>query len=106
MSGKDGPPGPSPNAGTPAGKPTGVRVPHLSRGITHVSPTALTLLDHKGLTCAYAPDLDDLDRTRRALQPVPCGTQRGAQYEYGGVVGSVDPMLQGLLAHPPTPPTL
>ncbi len=97
-------PDPPPNTGTPAGKPT--RVPHLSRGITRVSPTASTLLDHKPLTCTCAPDLDHLDRTRRDLQPVPGGPERGAQYEYGGVVGAVDPVLQGLLTHPAKLPAL
>ena len=30
---------------------------------------------------------------------VPCGTKRGTQDEYGGVVGTINPVLQGLLAH-------
>ncbi|GAO12398.1 cell surface protein [Streptomyces lydicamycinicus] len=37
---------------------------------------------------------------------MPCGTQSGTQDEYGGIVGAVDPVLQGLLTHPATLPTL
>ncbi|BCK67362.1 hypothetical protein Srufu_013150 [Streptomyces libani subsp. rufus] len=37
---------------------------------------------------------------------VPCGTQRGAEDEYGGVVGTINPVLQGLLTHPATLPGL
>ena len=98
--------GPSPNTETPAGASRrGFLTSHLLSQASHQQHRR-SWTTHKALTCAYAPDPDHLDRTRRDLQPVPCGTQRGAQYEYGGVVGSVDPVLQGLLAHPPTLPTL
>ncbi|AJT69928.1 hypothetical protein T261_8335 [Streptomyces lydicus] len=45
-----------------------------SHAVSLVSPTALTLLDQKALTCAYAPDLDHPDRTRRYRLPVPGGS--------------------------------
>ncbi len=94
---------PIPERGNPRrSQPTGV--PHPSPAITGTSPTASTHLDHKDLTWENAPDLDHLDATRRFRQPVPGGTERRAQYEYGGVVGAVDPVLQGLLTHPATLP--
>ncbi len=75
----------------PACKPTGVF--HRSRGITPVSPTALTLLDRKALTCSYAPDLDHLDHTRRDLQPVPGGT---VSSERAAAANPTEPQPQGL----------
>jgi len=46
------------------------------------------------------------DAPGRSLRPMPGGTQSGAQYEYGGVVRAVDPVLQGLLTHRAKLPTL
>ncbi|GAO11131.1 transposase [Streptomyces lydicamycinicus] len=64
-----------------------LRITRLRAGLTH-------------------PALDSLDALGRFLRHMPCGTQSGAQYEYGGVVGAVDPVLQGLLTHRAKLPTL
>lgn len=80
--------------------PTGV--PQLSPAITRVSPTPAVQLDRKAPTCTNGPDLDHLDARRRFLQPVPRRPEGSPQDEDGGAVGTVDPVLQGLLAHPTT----
>ncbi len=78
----------------------------VSPAITQPSRPGRTLPDQGDLTCGFAPVLEQLDAHGRSLQPVPCGTQSGTQDEYGGIVGAVDPVLQGLLTHPATLPTL
>lgn len=63
---------PAPNTGPPPAPTRGG--PHLSRALTHVSPTPSTRRDHEAPTCANGPALDHAEARRRFRQLVPCST--------------------------------